>query len=290
MHFYLASSFIFPRSFRLRLFALCFVATHLPLLSYLGWGYTSGRLALPEVALLTLATLAGTILALLGIGAMLAPIHQAAGALATLEEGGPVAPLPQHGRDVIGSLLASVNRAASAAQERVHALDLAAKEDVLTGIRNRRGFLADIEALEPCTRGAVALIDLDHFKAVNDTLGHDEGDRVLREFAARLSSALRRHDLLARWGGEEFAVLFCHATEDEAARVLERVARTLAEAPVVVLDGQPLSFSAGVSRFRVEALGETLRAADEALYEAKHAGRNRVRRASRSEQASLPLA
>lgn len=290
MHFYLASSFIFPRSFRLRLFALCFVATHVPLLSYIGWAAVTERLAMDEVVLLTLATVAGTGLALFGIGAMLAPIHQAAGALSALESGGTVAPLPQHSRDVVGNLLASVNRAATAAEERERALDFAAKEDVLTGIRNRRGFLADVAALDPGTRGAIGILDLDYFKQVNDRLGHDEGDRVLRGFAGRLSAELRRHDLLARWGGEEFAVLFCHATEAEAAVVLERVAASLDADPLVMLDGRPLSFSAGVTRFRTEALEETLRCADEALYEAKRAGRARIYRASRNEQRALPLA
>ena len=74
MQFYLATSFIFPRSLRLRLFAVCFVATHLPLLCYIGWGAATGRLALAEVVMLTLATVAGTGLALYGIGALLSPI------------------------------------------------------------------------------------------------------------------------------------------------------------------------------------------------------------------------
>ena len=81
MQFYLATSFIFPRSLRLRLFAVCFVATHLPLLCYIGWGAATGRLALAEVVMLTLATVAGTGLALYGIGALLSPIHTLAEAL-----------------------------------------------------------------------------------------------------------------------------------------------------------------------------------------------------------------
>ena len=81
MQFYLATSFIFPRSLRLRLFAVCFVATHLPLLCYIGWGAATGRLALVEVVTLTLATVAGTGLALYGIGALLTPIHALADTL-----------------------------------------------------------------------------------------------------------------------------------------------------------------------------------------------------------------
>jgi diguanylate cyclase (GGDEF)-like protein len=290
MRFYLASSFLFPRSFRLRLFAICFVATHVPLLAYVGWGVATERLALPEFALLTLATVIGTVIALFGIGALLAPIHAAQEALATLEEGGTVAPLPQAGEDVIGQLLGSVNRAASAAGARMRELDLAAKEDLLTGVRNRRGFLADIADFLPAERrGTVALLDLDRFKQVNDRFGHDEGDRVLRDFAARLSSELRRGDLVARWGGEEFALLFRGATEEEAARVLARVTERLIATPIVVLDGQALTFSAGLCRFGGEGIEEALNCADEALYDAKQTGRNRIVRANRAEQPALPL-
>ncbi|AQR74787.1 GGDEF domain-containing protein [Sphingomonas sp. LM7] len=290
MRFYLASSFVFPRSFRLRLFAICFVATHVPLLAYVGWGAATGRLALAEFLLLLLATVVGMGIALFGIGALLAPIHVARDALATLEQGGTVAPLPADNEDVIGNLLGSVNRAASAADARMRELDLAAKEDMLTGVRNRRGFLADIADFLPAERrGTIALLDLDQFKSVNDRFGHDEGDRVLRDFAARLSSELRRGDLVARWGGEEFAVLFRGATEEEAARVLTRVSQRLIATPLAVLDGQAVTFSAGICRFGGEGLEEAIGCADEALYEAKENGRNRIVRANRGGQQVLPL-
>jgi diguanylate cyclase (GGDEF)-like protein len=290
MRFYLASSFLFPRSFRLRVFAICFVATHAPLLAYVGWGAATGRLALAEFLLLLFATVIGMGIALFGIGAMLAPIHVAQGALATLEQGGAVAPLPEGSEDVIGSLLGSVNRAASAAEARMRELDLASKEDLLTGVRNRRGFIADIaDFLPEERRGTIALIDLDQFKAVNDRFGHDEGDRVLRDFAARLSSELRRGDLVARWGGEEFAILFRGATEEEAGRVLARVSQRLIATPLIVLDGPALTFSAGLCRFGGEELEETINCADKALYEAKETGRNRIVRANHSGQPVLPL-
>jgi diguanylate cyclase (GGDEF)-like protein len=290
MRFYLASSFVFPRSFRLRLFALCFVATHVPLLTYVAWGAATGRLGLTEFLLLLLATVAGMGIALFGIGALLNPLHVAQGALATLEQGGSVAPLPEGNDDVVGNLLGSVNRAATAAESRLRELDLAAKEDLLTGVRNRRGFIADIGDLLPTERrGTIALIDLDQFKAINDHFGHDEGDRVLRDFAARLSSELRRGDLVARWGGEEFAILFRGATEEEAGRVLSRVSERLIATPLIVLDGQALTFSAGLCRFGGEALDDALGCADKALYEAKESGRNKIVRADRGGQPVLPL-
>lgn len=279
MHFYLASSSEFPRTLRLRLFATCLAATHVPLVAWLGWSAATGRLALPEFVLLALATLAGTAVALLGVGALLAPIPG---------QGVVAAPPQLQGEDVIGSLLGSVNLAASAAEARMR--ELAAKEDLLTGARNRRGFLADIGDLLPAERrGTIALLDLDRFRQINDRLGHDEGDRVLRDFAARLSSELRRGDLVARWGGEEFAVLFRGATEEEAARVLERVTRRLVANPLAEFDGQAMTFSAGVCRFGGNAVEESIERADAALRGAKQAGRNRVVRAGLTEQPSLPL-
>lgn len=279
MLFYRASSPELPRALRLRLLATCLVATHVPLIAWLGWGAVTGRLALPEIVLLALATLAGTAVALLGIAALLAPIP---------EQDDVAAPLEPQGEDVIGSLLGSVNLAASAAEARMR--ELAAKEDLLTGARNRRGFLADIADLLPAERrGTIALLDLDRFGQINDRLGHDEGDRVLRDFAARLSSELRRGDLVARWGGEEFAVLFRGATEEEAARVLERVTRRLAANPLAELDGQTLTFSAGACRFGGDAVEEAIERADAALRSAKQAGRNRVVRAGPAEQPPLPL-
>ncbi|ATY33230.1 GGDEF domain-containing protein [Sphingomonas psychrotolerans] len=282
MRFYLASLFVFPPGFRLRLFAICFVATNLPLLAYVGWGAATGRLALAGFLLLLLATAIGMAVALFGIGAMLAPLPVAQAA---------PAPLSGTGDDVIGTLLGSVNRAASAAEARMRELDLAAKEDLLTGVRNRRGFVADIGDFLPAERrGTIALIDLDRFKALNDRFGHDEGDRVLRDFAARLSSELRRGDLVARWGGEEFAVLFRGATEDEAARVLARVNQRLIDTPLIMLDGQALTCSAGICGFGGEALDDVLGCADKALFEAKQAGRNRIVRASGGVQPVLPRA
>ncbi|HAF43064.1 MAG TPA: GGDEF domain-containing protein [Sphingobium sp.] len=278
MQFYLATSFIFPRSLRLRLFALCFVATHMPLLGYLAWGFSTGRIALAEFVLLTLATVAGTAVALLGIGAMLNPIQ----ALAETLNRGDRAPaaLPEVG-DVIQTLYAGVQRAASATQARIDDLHNAAHEDMLTGVANRRGFLSQIDRL-PIERrkGCVALIDIDYFKRVNDQLGHDEGDRVLGAFAARLTAQLRRIDIVARWGGEEFAIFFQDSIEDEVSWSLARVASRMRSDPIGLVNGRPISFSAGICRWKGDELEEALRRADEALYEAKQGGRDRICRAA----------
>lgn len=278
MHFYLATSFIFPRSLRLRLFTLCFFTTHLPLLGYIGWGLTTGRIAMAEFLALTLATLIGTGIALVGIGALLNPIHALADALHRQDEPAPL--LPEVG-DVIRTLYAGVHNAAHATRAQMDDLHLAAHEDPLTGIANRRGFLKRIDALPPSARrGCIAILDLDHFKQVNDLSGHDEGDRLLCAFAARLSAQLRRIDMVARWGGEEFLVFLPDCIEDEASWSLARIASLMRSDPVGELEGRPISFSAGVARWFGDDIDRTIDAADKALYDAKHAGRDRICRAA----------
>jgi diguanylate cyclase (GGDEF)-like protein len=278
MHFYLATSFIFPRSLRLRLFALCFVATHLPLLGYLGWGLATGRIQLAEFMLLTGATVIGTGIALLGIGALLSPIQSLAQTLHSGE--GETPALPDVG-DVIQTLYAGVQRAASVTRERLDDLHQAAHEDPLTGIANRRGFMAHMDALPHDRRkGCVAIIDIDYFKRVNDLLGHEQGDRVLASFATRLSALVRRVDMVARWGGEEFAIFFQDCIEDEASWSLARISSRMRSEPIGQVNDRPISFSAGVCRWNGGDLNDALRRADDALYEAKQSGRDRVCRAA----------
>ena len=284
MQFYLATSFIFPRSLRLRLFTLCFIATHLPLIAYSGWGFATGRIALAEFVALTLATVVGTGIALIGIGALLNPIHALAD---TLHRRGEAA-LPDVG-DVIQTLYAGVHHAATTTRARMDDLAMAAHEDALTGLPNRRGFLAQIDMLPAERRtGCIAIIDIDHFKQVNDQLGHDEGDRVLAAFAARLSAHIRRIDQVARWGGEEFVLFLPDAIEDEACWALARIATQLRDDPIGHVHGSPISFSAGVSRWNGAPLEGALSAADAALYDAKAAGRDRVCRAAPAFHTACP--
>lgn len=169
----------------------------------------------------------------------------------------------------------------------------ASTRDFLTGLHNRRyieniatELFANSAGLD--TPGARAsqvlfLIDVDHFKQVNDTYGHTVGDRVLKHVAERIAVALGDTGLIARWGGEEFLALFPAADIEETASIASRVLRAVSSAPVVVDDiTLEVAISLGVCRLqlilaeRAATWGEILHLADECLYVAKQQGRNRA--------------
>ncbi|MBB4286678.1 GGDEF domain-containing protein [Roseospira goensis] len=164
------------------------------------------------------------------------------------------------------------------------ALARAANEDDLTGALNRRRFieLANIE-IERCRRHrrpvSLIVIDIDHFKSINDTLGHAAGDAALTDFAGACREALRVTDLLGRMGGEEFAVLLPETAMASATDVAERLRATIAERQVA-LDGVTLTITAslGVAQWSepAETLDALLHRSDTAMYLAKTGGRNRV--------------
>lgn len=157
------------------------------------------------------------------------------------------------------------------------ATHLQAATDPLTGLLNRRSL--ENQAQELLRRGvpfALAVGDLDHFKLLNDTHGHDAGDRALRLFARTLRSVLRSGDLMCRFGGEEFVVVFPDLSPDEAAAALGRVQEQLL---VTLAGGAVPGFTAsfGVAHsLDAPSLDELCRVADGALFRAKREGRNRV--------------
>jgi diguanylate cyclase (GGDEF)-like protein/PAS domain S-box-containing protein len=155
----------------------------------------------------------------------------------------------------------------------------AALTDVLTGLINRRGFNEELAArLASGTGGCVALFDLDHFKRVNDTCGHPAGDEVLRRFAALARVSVRDQDLVARVGGEEFAIVLPEATIDQAKLVCDRLRCAVADERIRIDDHViAVTVSGGVARYRAgQSVEDVLRAADVALYRAKDAGRDRL--------------
>lgn len=182
---------------------------------------------------------------------------------------------------VVFSALAMVVSTSEVLQEE---LNRQATRDPLTDTYNRRAFydLAGRE-LARAVRGrrppAFAMLDLDHFKSLNDRHGHDVGDRVLQAFATAAASCLRPADVLARYGGEEFVLLLPETTLADAVAVADRIRRAL-EAQSFDGAGGPLHATVSIGVATAAAgtadLEATLKAADRALYRAKAAGRNRV--------------
>ena len=178
-------------------------------------------------------------------------------------------------RHPLGRLLGLVADEAAVALERaelVGALERQATTDPLTGLPNRRALNDRLTTLlgrgSRRRRLSVAILDLDRFKAYNDTHGHQAGDRLLREAAATWQAQLRPTDLLARLGGEEFAILLPDCDVDAAAQIVGRLCSAVGEgqtasAGIVAFDGR-------------ESSTRLLARADDALYRAKAAGRDRV--------------
>jgi two-component system cell cycle response regulator len=160
-----------------------------------------------------------------------------------------------------------------------------ATHDVLTGALNRRTALEGLQrelSRAQCeeTSVGVILMDLDHFKLINDTHGHPMGDKVLREAVYRLQRGLRSHDLLGRYGGEEFLIVLPGCPITETVTVAERLRHRLASEPIK-LPGEHIFItgSFGVASSTVGSDADALiRTADASLYRAKHEGRNRVGR------------
>ncbi len=155
--------------------------------------------------------------------------------------------------------------------------------DPLTELWNRRALierLAQEWARLQRYGGALVLVmaDVDHFKRINDTFGHPAGDQLLRAVAQTLASQCRQSDLAARYGGEEFAVLMPEASAEQGAGFAERCRRQI-ELTALTIDGQRLAVTAsfGVADTAgITSEGDLLAAADQALYRAKHEGRNRI--------------
>jgi diguanylate cyclase len=183
----------------------------------------------------------------------------------------------------LSALRAKLGRQAKELKLAMEQLRLLATRDELTKIHNRRHMseLMVIEARQHERSGApmcLALLDIDMFKTINDRHGHAAGDQVLRRFAEVAQEVLRGSDLLARWGGEEFLVLFPDTPADLAHIGLQRLHQRLAKEEFAVLGaGQRVTFSAGLTLYvpseSVEAMTER---ADQAMYNAKTQGRNRT--------------
>lgn len=164
-------------------------------------------------------------------------------------------------------------------------LERLANTDPLTGLHNRRAFMEKAgqhldEARNVCAPLSILLFDIDHFKRINDTHGHDVGDRVLTDFAGIISSVRQGADIIARWGGEEFIVMMPGSGLDRAVLMGEMVRRYTEVLDFGAEYGESLSVTVSVGVAATlsgeESLKELVKRADEALYAAKGSGRNMV--------------
>jgi two-component system cell cycle response regulator len=179
---------------------------------------------------------------------------------------------------------------ADALRERLdESLELSVR-DALTGLFNRRYVLSRLrQAMDHARADAepvtIALIDIDHFKRINDTWGHSAGDQVLREVCSRMGRELRAIDLAGRYGGEEFLVVFANSAARDAHEAMERVRRAVSEEPVTLTatgEQVHVTLSAGIAQAgRDDTVDSLIQNADAALYDAKGAGRNQVVSANR---------
>ncbi|SAL85785.1 diguanylate cyclase [Caballeronia arvi] len=185
----------------------------------------------------------------------------------------------------LADAMARTESALQELQHTNHKLEHLAATDPLTGAANRREFIQQVEAeIARAKRDgapfSLLALDLDHFKSINDSYGHQVGDEVLRGFVQKCLDAIRPYDDVARVGGEEFMVLLPRAAIDAARSIAERVRGAVATDMFYTENGRAVAVSVSVGVIEFGRDGDTidtlLRVADERLYEAKHKGRNRV--------------
>ena len=175
------------------------------------------------------------------------------------------------------ALLEGIGRVAVAMLEMRQAL----RRDALTGARSRGGFEQEVGVVLAGNGRAVPhsllMLDIDHFKKVNDDFGHLTGDQVLRRVAEEVARHLRPEDTLARWGGEEFAILLKGQSLQAAGEVAERVRAAVAALVLPELRGRKVTVSVGLAELQADwVMEDWIRQADDALYAAKREGRNRI--------------
>jgi diguanylate cyclase (GGDEF)-like protein len=191
-------------------------------------------------------------------------------------------------RRIIRDQSEELQRAIRKVEESRKEVERISRIDPLTGLFNRRHFFGEARRGEG--RVAVVIFDVDHFKAINDRFGHSTGDRILKEIADRIKANVRPDDVACRYGGEEFAILLPNADMRNAALIAERL-RQAVEASAFDAEVRPQAVTISVGVAAVENRNGGIEAlidrADKALYEAKNAGRNRVKLSLRDPKSSL---
>lgn len=271
MRLYHLLSRVFPASFSAKLAFLVFAGMQMPAvltLLALGAGPATGR----TVMLVFGVHLAAMAITVTAIRWVLMPIFRVNATVAAYAETRAVRLLPDGYGDEVGRLMANVNALMLDIDAELDAASREAETDPLTGLLNRRGFE---RLMPPIAMGSVLYIDIDHFKQINDQWGHATGDAALVSVSDAISGALRSRDVLARMGGEEFAVYIEETVESRALDVAERIQdRVRAD---VRVHGRPVTVSVGLAIADMPAARDALcAAADAATYAAKLAGRDRV--------------
>ena len=234
------------------------------------------------LAALLIATLLGFVATLFTLRALLAPLRLASSSLEVYLDERRKPELPIGFSDDAGKLMADVQHALDHLDTTIRSLEGLSGTDYLTGLPNRRGGEERLgEDLARAKRGGailtVAVVDVNRFKAINDTHGHHAGDVCLRHVARVIRRNVREGDWLARWGGDEFVLSLWDASvfaSPEA--LLRRISRSLKKSPVRLPGGEELvlSISVGAHRYAGEDdIRELLAKADAAMYEAKREGR-----------------
>ena len=215
---------------------------------------------------------------------LVTPIIRLKRTVAQVEAGDLNAQADARSADEVGQLAQAFNRMTRTLQQSEEQLRRLATQDDLTGLLNRRALIEDaIRERHRASRSgepiSIAMLDLDHFKDINDLHGHSAGDAVLKQFAQRLTRQLRRTDYISRIGGEEFLVMLPDTDRQTAHKLLEKLLEYMNAQPVKLENGAMLEirFSAGVVLWSSEfGFEEILHQVDKKLYQAKQQGRNRV--------------
>lgn len=195
------------------------------------------------------------------------------------------APLRNEAGEIIGAVETFSGDTAITVRHELRELRQTAQTDALTGVRNRRYLEGRLRAVltEVGQQNGVAagllFMDIDHFKQVNDTYGHEVGDQALRMVAATLRDNLRKSDILGRWGCEEFLVILYDVTTQEAVKSIAEKLRMLVEFSRLDLESASLGVTISIGATMLlsdDTLETAVRRADELMYQSKQAGRNRV--------------
>ena len=276
----------FPKSYNGKIMLVVFAGTHLPLVAlvlYLLLVLAGGLgTHLGVLAALLIATVVGFVATLFALRALLAPVRLASSSLEVYLDARRKPELPIGFSDEAGKLMADVQHTVDHLDTTIRSLEGLSGTDHLTGLPNRRGGEEHLaEDLARAKRGGailtVVMVDVNKFKAINDTHGHQAGDVCIRHVAQVIRRNIREGDWLARWGGDEFVLSLWDASvfaSPEA--VLRRINAGLRRSPVRLVGGEELvlSISVGAHRYAGENdIRELLAKADAAMYEAKRGGR-----------------